>query len=126
MPDRYTPEYERVIAKMGASLPTGVPGHCCRSSCRSTTFLRWRRRANARSARARGWKAVTLITILSDGAEGPRALGEAASPGPTHHVANGKELAAVAARKVARLLRDLETYICGQSDIIIDCATARY
>jgi hypothetical protein len=40
-------------------------------------------------------------------------------------VANGKELAAVAARKVARLLRDLETYICGQSDIIIDYATAR-
>jgi hypothetical protein len=31
----------------------------------------------------------------------------------------------VAARKVARLLRDLETYICGQSDIIIDYATAR-
>jgi hypothetical protein len=26
---------------------------------------------------------------------------------------------------VARLLRDLETYICGQSDIIIDYATAR-
>ena len=39
--------------------------------------------------------------------------------------ANGKELAAVTARKVARLLRDLETYICGQSDIIIDYAAAR-
>jgi len=26
------------------------------------------------------------VTVLSDGAEGPRALGEAASPGPTHHV----------------------------------------
>ena len=26
---------------------------------------------------------------------------------------------------MARLLRDLETYICGQSDIIIDYATAR-
>jgi hypothetical protein len=35
-------------------------------------------------------------------------------------------LAAVAARKVARLLRDLETYTCGQSDIIIDYATARH
>jgi len=139
-----------------------------------------------------GATAVTPVTILSDGAGGPRALGEAASPGPTHHVldwfhlsmriqhvdqaakswpevsaddrqtgadlveiidrirwrlwhgqvaraldligetlvtldgvANSKELAAVAARKVARLLRDLETYICGQSDIIIDYATAR-
>jgi hypothetical protein len=140
-----------------------------------------------------GATAVTPVTILSDGAEGPRALGEAASPGPTHHVldwfhlsmriqhvdqavnswpdvsaddrqtgadlaevidrirwrlwhgqvaraldligetsvtldgvANGEEFAAMAARKVARLLRDLETYICGQSDIIIDYATARY
>jgi hypothetical protein len=139
-----------------------------------------------------GATAVTPATILSDGAEGPRALGEAASPGPTRHVldwfhlsmriqhvdqatkswpevsaddrrtgtklvetidrirwrlwhgqvargldligetsvtldsvANGKKPAAVAARKVARLLRDLETYVCGQSDIIIDYATAR-
>ena len=30
-----------------------------------------------------------------------------------------------AALKVARLLGDLETYVCGQSDIIIDYATAR-
>ena len=140
-----------------------------------------------------GATAVTPVTILSDGAKGPRTRGEAASPGPTHHVldwfhlsmriqhvdqaakswpdvsgndrqtgadlveiidrirwrlwhgqvartldliggtlvtldsvANCKELAAVAARKVARLLRDLETYICGQSDIIIDYATARH
>jgi len=29
---------------------------------------------------------VTPVTILSDGAEGPRSLGEAASPGPTRHV----------------------------------------
>jgi len=28
----------------------------------------------------------TPVTILSDGAEAPRSLGEAASPGPTHHV----------------------------------------
>jgi hypothetical protein len=140
-----------------------------------------------------GATAVTPVTILSDGAEGPRTLGEAASPGPAQHVldwfhlsmriqhvdqaakswpdvsaddrqtgadfveiidrtrwrlwhgqvaraldligetlvtldgvANGEELAAVAARKVARLLRDLETYICGQSDIIIDHTTARH
>src|SRR5712671_1589103 len=30
-----------------------------------------------------------------------------------------------AALKVARLLSELETYVCGQSDIIIDYATAR-
>ena len=35
---------------------TGVPGRCCRSFCRSTTFLRWRQPANARSAWAPGWK----------------------------------------------------------------------
>jgi hypothetical protein len=29
---------------------------------------------------------ATPVTILSDGADGPRSLGEAASPGPTHHV----------------------------------------
>ena len=32
---------------------------------------------------------------------------------------------AAAARKVARLLGDLETYVSGQSNIIIDYATAR-
>jgi hypothetical protein len=44
--------------------------------------------------------------------------------GTLDDVADGKESAAVAARKVMCLLRDLETYICGQSDIIIDYATA--
>jgi hypothetical protein len=29
---------------------------------------------------------ATLITVLSDGADGPRSLGESASVGPTHHV----------------------------------------
>jgi hypothetical protein len=33
-----------------------------------------------------GATAATPATILSDGAEGPRPLGEAASPGPTRHV----------------------------------------
>jgi hypothetical protein len=28
----------------------------------------------------------TSVTILSDGADAPRSLGEAAIPGPTHHV----------------------------------------
>jgi hypothetical protein len=135
---------------------------------------------------------VTPVTILSDGAEGPRSLGEAASPGPTHHVLDwfhlsmrvqhvaqaakswpnaaegdrqaGARLAetierirwrlwhgqvrraldligdtlvmldatadntapiAAATRKVTRLLRDLETYVSGQFDIIIDYGTAR-
>jgi hypothetical protein len=135
---------------------------------------------------------ATLVTILGDGADGPRSLGESASVGSTHHlldwfhlsmriqhvaqavkswpdaaaqdceagtrlsetierirwrlwhgqVRRGLELigetmatleamtgttspAAVVALKVARLLGELETYVCGQSDIIIDYATAR-
>ena len=135
---------------------------------------------------------TTPVTILRDGAEAPRALGEAASVGPTYHVldwfhlsmriqhvdqaakswpdalagdrqtgarfvetidrirwrlwhgqvrraldligetlvtldgeVNDTSPAGVAARKVARLLLALETYVCGQSDIIIDYATAR-
>ena len=36
-----------------------------------------------------------------------------------------KSLAAAIARKVARALRDLETYVSGQSDLIIDYATTR-
>ncbi|HEX3994274.1 MAG TPA: ISKra4 family transposase, partial [Acetobacteraceae bacterium] len=135
---------------------------------------------------------ATPVTILSDGAAGPRLLGEAASPGPTHHVldwfhfamrvqhvaqaatsgpnttesdrnagdrltetierirwrlwhgqvkraldliaetvaamnvaAGDKSPIAAAARKVARLLGDLETYVSGQSDIIIDYAPTR-
>jgi hypothetical protein len=135
---------------------------------------------------------ATLVTILSDGADRPRSLGEAASPGPTHHVLDWFHLAmrvqhvaqavtswpdttetdrqagarltetiervrwrlwhgqvkraldliaetvvivgataedvsatTIAARRVARLLGDLETYVSGQSNIIIDYATAR-
>jgi hypothetical protein len=134
----------------------------------------------------------TPVTVLSDGADGPRSLGEAASPGPTHHVLDWFHLAmrvqhvaqaamswpdttetdrqagarlaetierirwrlwhgqvkraldliaetvatvdatadhaepmTAAGRKVAHLLGDLETYVSGQSDIIIDYATAR-
>jgi hypothetical protein len=135
----------------------------------------------------------TPATILSDGADGPRSLGEAASIGPTHHVldwfhlsmriqhvaqavkgwpdatakdrqegarladivdqhirwrlwhgqvqrslnligdtleplnvmAKGKTPTAVPAAKVAGVLRSLETYVSGQSDLIIDYATAR-
>jgi hypothetical protein len=35
----------------------------------------------------------TPVTILSDGADGPRSLGEAASVGPTHHVLDWFHLA---------------------------------
>ncbi len=132
---------------------------------------------------------TTPITILSDGAEGPRSLGQAASLGPTHHVLDwfhlsmrvqhvaqtvkgwpdasageceaaadladrierirwrlwhgqvrraldliGETLvlldatteaaasAATSAGKVARILRALETYVSGQSELIIDYA----
>jgi hypothetical protein len=137
---------------------------------------------------------TTPVTILSDGADGPRAVGEAASLGPTQHVldcfhlamrihhvtqaikawpddtaenrAEGARLADVVethirwrlwhgqvqraldligetlsplevvahdaasptvaqAGKVAKLLRGLETYVSGQSGMIIDYATAR-
>ena len=139
-----------------------------------------------------GATARTPVTILSDSADGPRALGEAASVGPTHHVLDwfhlamriqhvtqaakiwpdarvaerkegarladtiehihwrlwhgqvrraldliGETLAmieataktaspnAAAAGKVVGVLRDLETYVSGQSELIIDYATAR-
>jgi hypothetical protein len=134
----------------------------------------------------------TPVTILSDGADGPRSLGEAASVGPTHHVldcfhlsmriqhvaqaargwpdatpgdraeaacladaiehirwrlwhgqvqraldligdtlvildaaAKTASLHAASAGKVAGVLRGLETYVSGQSSLIIDYATAR-
>src|SRR5258707_10117523 len=40
-------------------------------------------------------------------------------------MAGATSSAAAVALKVSRLLGDLETYVCGQSDIIIDYATAR-
>ena len=139
-----------------------------------------------------GATADTPITILSDGADGPRALGEAASIGPTEHVLDWFHLAmriqhvaqaakswpdtkraereegarladnvehihwrlwhgqvqraldligetlvmleaiaktaspkAATAGKVLGVLRGLETYVSGQSALIIDYATAR-
>jgi hypothetical protein len=130
----------------------------------------------------------TPVTILSDGAEGLRSLGEAACVGPTRHVLDWfhlsmriqrvaqaamswpdasaedrkagaslaetierikwrlwhgqvrrgldfiaetmatleatTEAASPATLKVTRLPGELETYVCGQSDIIIDYATA--
>ena len=135
---------------------------------------------------------ATPVTILSDGAEGPRSLDAATCVGPTHHVLDWFHLsmriqhvaqaasswpdgsdddreagarltetierirwrlwhgqverslnlmaetmatleamaesappATSVALKVTRLLIDLETYVRGQSDIIIDYATAR-
>jgi hypothetical protein len=43
--------------------------------------------------RGLGATPATPVTILSDGADGPRSLGEAASPGPTHHVLDWFRLA---------------------------------
>lgn len=136
----------------------------------------------------------TPVTILSDGADAPRSLGEAASVGATHHVldwfhlsmriqhvaqtvkgwpdataedrqegarltdivdqhirwrlwhgqvqralelisdtlepldavARGASPAATPAAKLAGVLRSLETYVSGQSDLIIDYAEARH
>jgi hypothetical protein len=270
MPDRCTPEYERVLAKMGALLPyrrartvlseflpLGKPqtvettrrrtlcvgarlereavaspasepaepapsimlsidgGHIraarqyqgrtfevllaqiSKGEGKLTVFSSVPAEAHAQTRQLRGVlhglgaSSTTPATILSDGADGPRSLGEAASPGPTHHVLDwfhlamriqhpaqaakswpskteddrqaGKRLAETierirwrlwhgqvrrsldlieetaasleavaedtapvsAAQKVARLLRDLKTYVSGQSEIIIDYATAR-
>jgi hypothetical protein len=139
-----------------------------------------------------GATTTTPVTILSDGAGGPRNLGEAASIGPTEHVLDWFHLAmriqhaaqaakswpadtpaereegarladtiehihwrlwhgqvqraldligetlvileatatttspeATAAGKVAAVLATLETYVAGQSELIIDYATAR-
>jgi hypothetical protein len=165
-----------------------APGGWCRCS------TRWRsaRRALRGVLHGLGATPTTPITILCDGADGPRSLGEAASPGPIYHVLDWFHLAmrvqhvaqtakswpdvtetdrqagvrladtierirwrlwhgqvrraldligealvtvdamdndtptiARAARKVTRLLSELETYVSGQSDIIIDYATAR-
>ena len=136
----------------------------------------------------------TPVTILSDGADGPRSLGEAGSVGPTYHVLDwfhlsmriqhvtqtvkgwpdataedrqegarladivdepfrwrlwhaqvqrsldligdtlerldaigrGESRAAAPAAKLAGVLRSLETYGSGQSDLIIDYATATH
>jgi hypothetical protein len=87
----------------------------------------------------------TELTIRSDGAEGPRSLGETASVGPTFHVLDWFHLAmriqhvaqavavagvaspaGAAAGKVIKLLRGLETYVAGQSELIIDYAAARH
>lgn len=266
MPDRCTPEYERMLAKMGALLPyrrartvmaeflpLGKPqtvettrrrtlcvgarlereavaapacepaeparsitlsidgGHVraarqyqgrtfevllaqvSREEGQPTVFSSVPAEAHAQTRQLRGMlhgmgaTSATPATILSDGADGPRSLGEAASPGPTHHVldwfhlamriqhaaqaakswpdkgeddrqagerlaetierirwrlwhgqvrrsldlivetgANLEAMAEVAvAQKVARLLRDLEKYVSGQSEIIIDYAKAR-
>ena len=140
--------------------------------------------------RGLGATASTPVTILSDGADGPRSLGAAASVGPIRHVLDwfhlsmrvqhvaqavqgwttavpaateqpttlvdtvsrirwrlwhGQTERALAligdtladldalletadtppARKVATLLRALETYVAGQAELIIDYATAR-
>jgi hypothetical protein len=140
--------------------------------------------------RGLGATSETPITLLTDGAEGPRSLGEAASPGPTRHVLDWFHLAMrvqhvaqtvrgwpcatdkdrqkgalfaetierirwrlwhgqvqraldligdtleklgrnrlgltdIYADRLKRVLQDLETYVSGQSDSIINYAAAR-
>ncbi len=164
MPDRYTPEYERVLAQMGALLPYGravalmseflplddgpaietirrrtvrVGARLQSASLRGNSGTAPEAKAIAvavdgghvksvRSYQMRSFEILlahasndrgqhrlfssvaaeadherlqlggvlrdlgatgnTPVTVLTDGAEGPRTLGEAASPGPTHHV----------------------------------------
>jgi hypothetical protein len=231
MPDRCTPEYERVLAEFGALLPyrrarsllgTFFPvgdlptieravrsyqvrtfevfvAQASNDDGKQIVFSSVPAEADRQTQQLRGVlhrlgaTPCTELTILSDGAEGPRSLGEAASVGPTfyvldwlhvamriQHVAqavkawpdNGNEdrqecarfadavehvrwrlwhdqvkraldlfgdtvaalgaVAAVvspasaAAGKVVKLLRSLETYVVGQSELIIDYAAARH
>jgi hypothetical protein len=115
--------------------------------------------ANAQTRQLRGVlhglgaSPATPVTILSDGTDGPRSLGQAGvrlaeTIGRIRwrlwhgQVRRALDLIAetvviveapaadmspmsAAARKVTRLLGDLETYVSGQSDIVIDYATAR-
>ena len=67
---------------------------------------------------------ILLAIVARPGRSGLDLIGETLFT--LDGVANGEKLAAVAARKVARLLRDLDDIcVCGQSDIIIDYATRR-
>lgn len=174
MPDRCTPEYERVIAKMGAVLPyrrartllseflpldtpqtvettrqrtlrvgarleqeavaavvvVSKPAAAAKSIALSidgghvraarqyqgrsfevllaqvvndegtqVVFSSVPAEANAQTRQLRGVlhglgaTPATPVTVLSDGADGPRSLGEAASPGPAHHVLDWFHLA---------------------------------
>jgi len=101
-----------------------------------------------------GMTADTEVTILSDGADGPRSLGEAASTGTVYHVLDwfhlamhgqtrralcliqrtlaalktqvaGQTAAARSAAKLAKVLIALETYVSRLADLIIDYASAR-
>ena len=175
--------FEAIVARVGgaegkAAVFGGVPAEEDRQQQQLRGVLR-----------GLGATPSTPVTILSDGADGPRSLGQAACIGPTSHVldwfhlamriqhaaqaAKGwpadtpgeredgarladaverirwrlwhgqvqraldliretlarldamAEAAPVAAAKVAALLRGLETYVSGQTDLIIDYAKAR-
>jgi hypothetical protein len=166
MPDRCTPEYERVLAKMGALLPyrrawmvlseflplgkpqtvettrrrtlcvgarlereavttpasepvepapsitlsiewwshkgcTSIPSlaQISKGEGKPAVFSSVPAEAHAQTRQLRGVlhglsaTSATPATILSNGAAGPRSLGEAASPGPTHHVLDWFHLA---------------------------------
>jgi hypothetical protein len=50
--ERRTPEYERVIARMGPFCRTPGPERCCPNSCRSAMPRQWRRRVGGPCATA--------------------------------------------------------------------------
>ncbi|MGA8907751.1 MAG: ISKra4 family transposase, partial [Acidobacteriaceae bacterium] len=173
MPDRCTPEYERVVAKMGASLPYR------RARTLLSEFLPLDDIPSVETARQRTIRvgarlekeAVTSAKVVEPNAVETKSIALSIDGGHVRSVrhyqvrslevllaqvtnddgkqivfssvpaeaisqqdqlrldgvANGKKLVVVAARRVARLLRDLKIYIfCGQSDIVIDYAAARH
>jgi hypothetical protein len=186
MPDRCTPEYERVIAKMGSLLPYGrartllsdflpladVPA--VETTRRRTMRVGARLEkqavasqppAPAAEARTialsidgghvrsvRGYQVRSFEVMLAQISNGDgKQIVFSSMPAETierirwrlWHGQVGRNLdlvretmatlgataetaapATAAALKVARLLGELETYVCGQSDIIIDYATA--
>jgi hypothetical protein len=96
MPDRCTPEHVRscqvrsfqaIVAQVGGAggrpvVFGGVPAEADRQHQRLRGVLQ-----------GLGATPQTSVTILSDGADGPRSLGEAASPGPSRHVLDWFHLA---------------------------------
>src|SRR5215212_6280979 len=79
--------FEAIVAQVGgaegkAVVFGGVPAEADRQQQQLRGVLR-----------GRGATPHTPVTILSDGADGPRSLGEAASPGPSRHVLDWFHLA---------------------------------
>lgn len=102
MPDRFTPEYERILSGMDSALPyrwaRALLGELLPvdTAPEVETIRRRTLQVGARLERAAlvppdegssaPATATTPVTILSDGAQGPRSLAQAASIGPCRHV----------------------------------------